>query len=235
MKATCLIADDEPLAVQLLQKYTHELGTLELVGTSNSAMEVTNFLHQNHVDLLFLDIQMPKLTGIELLKVLRTPPAVIITTAHREYALEGYNLDIVDYLLKPISFDRYTAAVERFYTRQKNSFNNQLNLIASPTENLLLLKSGTTIQQINTQTVLYIESMKDYIQIHFEDGKKSMIKYKISQLENELPTGFIRAHKSFIVNTKKVTVYGTSQLEIGNICIPVGLRHRSSVKMFLNM
>lgn len=234
MKATCCIADDEPLAVQLLQNYLQELGTLDLVGTCSSAMEVTNFLHLNHVDLLFLDIQMPKLTGIELLKIFKTPPAVILTTAHREYALEGYNLDIVDYLLKPISFDRFIAAVERYYTRKKNSFHNQLNVISSPTENFLLLKSGTTTQQINTQAVLYIESLKDYIQIHFEDGKKSMLKYKIGQLENELTSDFIRVHKSFIVNTKKVTVFSTSQIEIGDIRIPVGHRHKLAVKMFLN-
>jgi len=148
--------------------------------------------------------------------------------------LEGYNLDIVDYLLKPISFDRFIAAVERYYTRKKNSFHDQSNVISAPTENLLLLKSGATTQQINTHAVLYIESLKDYIKIHFEDGKKSMLKYKIGQLENELASGFIRVHKSFIVNSKKVTVFSTTQIEIGDVSIPVGHKHKLAVRIFLN-
>ncbi|RNL86293.1 DNA-binding response regulator [Sinomicrobium pectinilyticum] len=234
MKATCVIADDEPLAVQLLQQYLHELGTLHLIGTCSSAMEVINMLRRNQVDLLFLDIQMPKLTGIELLKILKNPPAVIITTAHREYALEGYDLDVVDYLLKPITFDRFIAAVERYYTRKKTSLNDSLTVSLSPAENLLLLKLGSKSQQINTQAVLYLESLKDHIKIHFEHGKKLIVKYKISQLENELPSEFIRVHKSFIVNSRKVTVFSASQLEIGDICIPVGHSYKTTVKMFLN-
>lgn len=197
-------------------------------------MEVTSFLHQNHVDLFFLDIQMPKLSGIELLKVLKAPPAVIITTAHREYALEGYNIDVVDYLLKPITFDRFVSAVERYYARNKTRHSNQSILISPSTENFLLLKSGATIHQINTNAVLYIESLKDYIKIHFEDNRINILKYKIGQLENELSTNFIRVNKSFIINTNKVTVFNNSQIEIGNVSIPVGFNYKLAIKKILN-
>lgn len=233
MKATCLIADDEPLAVQLLQKYVLELDTLHLAGTCSNAMEVINFLHQNQVDLLFLDVQMPKLTGIELLKVLKTPPAVIITTAHREYALEGYDFDIVDYLLKPISFDRFMAAIEKFYQRKKHNLPLLSTVNLPATEKFIQLQSGTKTYQVNEQVILYVESLKDYIQIHFEDGKKLMIKYKIGQLENELSSSFIRVHKSYIVNKNKVTVFTTTQIELKTISIPVGNNYKSAVEIFL--
>lgn len=233
-KITCCIVDDEPQAIILLKTYLQEFENLDLIGECSSAIEVTNFLRQNHVDLMFLDIQMPKFTGIELLKILKNPPAVILTTAHREYALEGYNLDIVDYLLKPITFDRFILAIERFYTRTKGGFKNQLNLISPQSNNLILLKSGATTQQINMLNVLYVESLKDYLLIHFENGKEVRFKYKIGQLESELIPCFVRVHKSFIVNTEKVTVFSYSEIWLSDICIPVGQKYKIALRTFLN-
>ena len=177
MKATCLIVDDEPLAVQLLKKHVTELDGLELIGTCGNAIEASSFLMQHQVELLFLDIQMPKLTGIELLKILKSPPAVIITTAHREYALEGYNFDIVDYLLKPITFERFMAAVEIFYRRKPYGLQPHPNKSPQVTEKFIYLKSGAKTHQVNEQAIVYIESLKDYIQINFYDDKKLLIKY----------------------------------------------------------
>lgn len=226
MNAKCLIVDDEPLAIQLLQKHVHESGLLELSGSCSNAMEASAFLRIHKVDLLFLDIQMPKLTGIELLRMLKPAPAVIFTTAYRDYALDGYELDIVDYLLKPISFERFMASVEKFYRRWNNNVIEDLsNSHSAPQQ--LLLQSGTKTYQVNEADIVFIESFKDYIQIHFTDGKKLMIKYKIGQLELELSANFLRVHKSFIVHKNRITVFGNQSIELGDISVPVGNHYKS--------
>ncbi len=232
MNATCLIVDDEPLANQLLQKHVHESGLLELSGSCSNAMEASAFLRVNKVDLLFLDIQMPKLTGIELLRMLKPAPAVIFTTAYRDYALDGYELDIVDYLLKPISFERFMASVEKFYRRWANGITEDVsNNHSSP--QALLLQSGTKTYQVNEADIVFIESFKDYVQLHFTDGKKLMIKYKIGQLELELSANFIRIHKSYIVRKNRITVFGNQSVELGDISVPVGNHYKSFLEQLL--
>lgn len=144
--------------------------------------------------------------------------------------MEGYNLDVVDYLLKPITFDRFVAAVERYYARNKARHTNQSILIAPSTEIFLLLKSGATTHQININAVLYFESLNTYIKIYFEDSTINVLKYKIGQLANELPIHFIRVHKSFIINTKKVSLFSNSHIEIGKVTIPVGFSYKLAVK-----
>ncbi len=230
MIANCLIADDEPLAVELLKKYVHELGTLKLVGTCSNAMEVSSFLHHNQVDLLFLDIQMPKLSGIELLKVLKSPPGIIITTAHREYALEGYEFDIVDYLLKPITFERFVASIEKFYLRKKNILTAQSALSPTIQEKFIHIKSGTKTHQINLDIITYIESLKDFIKINFDDGKRMLVKYQIGQIEIKLPSNFIRVHRSYIINRKKITTFTSTHMEIGSNSIPIGQNYKNKVE-----
>jgi len=233
MNATCLIVDDEPLAIQLLQKHIQESGLLELSGSCSHAMEASAFLRTNKVDLLFLDIQMPKLTGIELLRMLKPAPAVIFTTAYRDYAMEGYELDIVDYLLKPITFERFMAAVEKFYRRKNNSVADESANKQPLPQKLLQLQSGVKIYQVDEADIVFIESFKDYIQLHFSDGKKLMIKYKIGQLENELSTDFVRVHKSFIVHKKKITVFSNQAVELGGLSIPVGNHYKAFVEQLL--
>jgi two-component system, LytTR family, response regulator len=235
MIANCLIADDEPLAVELLKKYVLELGTLKLAGTCSNAMEVSSFLHHNQVDLLFLDIQMPKLTGIELLKVLKSAPSVIITTAHREYALEGYEFDVVDYLLKPITFERFVASIEKFYLRKKNSLTIPSAFSKTTQEKFILLKSGTKTHQINIDIITYIESQKDFIKINFDDGKKMLVKYQIGQLEVKLPPDFIRVHRSYIINKKKITTFTSTHIEMGNFSIPIGQNYKSILEDSLGL
>jgi len=233
MNATCLIVDDEPLAIQLLQKHIHESGLLELSGSCAHAMEASAFLRTNKVDLIFLDIQMPKLTGIELLRMLKPTPAVIFTTAYRDYAMEGYELDIVDYLLKPISFERFMASVEKFYRRRNN---NTVEVAASNhllPQKLILLQSGTKTYQVNEADIVFIESLKDYIQLHFTDGKKLMIKYKIGQLEYELSSDFLRVHKSYIVHKNRITVFSSQTIELGSFSVPVGNHYKGFVEELL--
>ncbi|TWI80129.1 LytTR family two component transcriptional regulator [Lacibacter cauensis] len=235
MKATCLIVDDEPLAVQLLKKHVSEMDNLLLAGTCTNAVEASSFLKQHRVELLFLDIQMPRITGIDFLKALQFPPAVIITTAHREYALEGYNLDIVDYLLKPITFERFLASVERFWRRNQNNNRTPLTDITVPGDIYLSIKSGTKIYQFNESEIVYIESIRDFIQIHFRDEKKLMLKYRISQIEAELSGSFIRVHKSYIVNKKSITTLSANTIEMGKMIIPVGERFKTEVERFLKL
>lgn len=232
MKTTCLIADDEPLAVQLLQKYVNDTEVLTLSGSCNNALEVVAFLHQKRVDLLFLDIQMPKLSGLELLKILRDPPAVIITTAHRDYALQGYDFDVVDYLLKPITFERFLAAVEKFNHRKTQFFKNYPSKISIESENFIHLKSGVKTHQLNQKDIVYIESLKDFVQIHLIEGKKIIIKYKLGQLEYELSEDFARVHKSFIVNKNRVTAFTSTQLELGGVVIPIGSSYKAGVEKY---
>lgn len=235
MKDTCLIADDEPLAVQLLQKYVIDTGVLELCGTCSNALEVSSFLHQKKVDLLFLDIQMPKLTGLELLKVLKNPPAIIITTAHRDYAVQGYEYDIVDYLVKPITFERFVAAIEKYKRRKPQGILNQLNEAVANQEKVIHLRSGVKTYQLNEGEIVYVESLRDYVHIHFTNKKELMIKYKIGQLENELSKKFIRVHKSFIVNKNKITAFTTTQIELGGVIIPIGSSYRAIVETYFRV
>jgi two-component system LytT family response regulator len=226
MKVKCLLVDDEPLAIQLIQKHIDQLDSFEVVGTCGNAVKALELLRSTPVDLLFLDIKMPQISGIDFLKTLRNPPAVIITTAYREFAIEGYDLDLIDYLLKPITFDRFFKAIERYLR-----LNNQSSPILLPPtdQQFMYLKSGGKFHKLNIDEVLYIESLKDYVVAHCV-GNKVTAKYKISDLEAELQgKGFLRIHRSYLVNLKKVTAFTTYDIEIGNTEIPVGASYKEYV------
>lgn len=223
MKASCLLVDDEPLAIQLLQKHVQEFGTLQLAGTCTNAVEAMAFLQQYSVDLLFLDIQMPKLTGLEMLKALKNPPAVIITTAYREYAMEGFDLDVIDYLLKPITFIRFSQAIDKYFRLHKK----RESVAQDPTkEKSVLIKSGAKTYQLAENEILYIESIRDYVKLHKEDGTSLLLKYKISQLDQELSKNFVRVHKSFLINKTKIISYTAAEIEIGATIIPIGAQYK---------
>lgn len=226
-KIKCLLVDDEPLAIQLMKNHVALLDTFEVAGTCGNAIKALEFLRSNQVDLIFLDIKMPQLTGIEFLKTLKNPPAVIITTAYREYAVEGYDLDIVDYLLKPITFDRFFKAIDR-YLRLKS-----LPLPSAPvpaaTEDFIYIKTGNKFRKLHTSDILYVESFKDYIIIHCNDQQINA-KYKISDIEMELQgKNFLRIHRSYIVNLKKITAFTPHDIEIGAKEIPIGTNYKEYV------
>lgn len=223
MKASCLLVDDEPLAIQLLQKHVQEFDTLQLAGSCTNAVEAMAFLQQYSVDLLFLDIQMPKLTGLEMLKALKNPPAVIITTAYREYAMEGYDLDVIDYLLKPITFIRFSQAIDKFFRLHRK----RESILQDPTkEKTVSIKSGAKTYQLEENEILYVESIRDYVKLHKVDGSSLLLKYKISQLDQELSDSFIRVHKSFLVNKNKISSYTAAEIEIGATIIPIGAQYK---------
>ncbi|WP_293311949.1 LytR/AlgR family response regulator transcription factor [Pedobacter sp. UBA5917] len=227
MKVRCLLVDDEPLAIQLIQNHIRLLDTFEVVGTCSNAIKALELLRSTPVDLLFLDIKMPQITGIDFLKTLKNPPAVIITTAYREYAIEGYDLDLIDYLLKPITFDRFFKAVDR-YLRLKNPIYQIENLKGKEAQ-FIHIKAGGKFHNLNKDEVLYIESLKDYITIHCAD-RKITAKYKIGDLETELSgKEFLRIHRSFIVNMKKISAFTNYDIEIGTKELPIGASYKEYV------
>lgn len=228
MKVRCLLVDDEPLAIQLVKNHLEQLELFEVVATCSNAIKALEVLRSTTIDLLFLDIKMPQLTGIDFLKTLKNPPAVIITTAYREFALDGYDLDIVDYLLKPITFDRFFKAIDRYLRIVQTP--QPTTLVASASaEQFIYIKAGTKFHKLYAHDILYVESLKDYVIIHCTQQKLNA-KYKISDMEIELKIfDFLRIHRSFIVNPKKITAFTVNDIEIGTQEIPIGTNYKEYV------
>ena len=234
MKVQCLIIDDEPLAASLIEDYVSKVPQLETVAICTNALDAFEILKTKKIDLLFLDIQMPTLTGIEFLKSLRNPPKVILTTAYREYAIESYELEVLDYLLKPISFNRFFQAIDKYFKTAE--FIKTSPLEEEPKEdatNYLYVNMNKKHHKVLFHDILYVESLKDYIRIH--TSKNSiMTKEKISDFEEMLPSTFLRTHRSYIVNTQKVTAFTSQDVEIGKLEIPIGISYKKQVLAILN-
>lgn len=230
-KIRCLLVDDEPLAIALLQKHVEQIDFLEVAGTCANAVKALDILRNQGIDLLFLDIRMPKISGLDFLKTLRHPPKTIITTAYREYALDGYDLDIVDYLLKPITFDRFFKAIERYLRSSEQA----PPLAAGIAEaQFIHIKSGYKHLKINLADILYIESQKDYVKIHTAE-KEVVAKHKISDLDQELAgKGFLRIHRSFLINVKNITAFTANDIEMGKLEIPIGESYKELVFKILS-
>jgi two-component system LytT family response regulator len=234
MKVRCLIVDDEPLAIRLIEKHIAQIESFEVVATCNTAMKAFEILNKESIDLLFLDIKMPSITGIDFLKSLKNPPQTIFTTAYRNYALESYDLDIVDYLLKPITFDRFFKAVERYFRENPITPPPAPPSKAAAVDSFIIVKSGSKYHKIAVNTILYIESLKDYIKIHTKDNR-IVSKYKISEIEKELADKvFLRVHRSYIVNITKVNAFTQHDIEIGAVEIPIGISYKGKVLEVLN-
>ncbi|KZS42391.1 two-component system response regulator [Aquimarina aggregata] len=228
----CLLIDDESPAISLLKNHIEMLNDLEVVGSCHSAIEAFEILKKKRVDLVFLDIEMPVLKGIDFLKTLKSPPKVIITTAYREYALEGYDLDIVDYLLKPISFDRFIKAVDRYYERTPGVSTNPVELTSN--DAFFFVNVNKKHIKIWYNDVLYIESLKDYIKIH-TTHQKIVVKSNIGKIEPQLPEEhFVRIHRSYIIAIDKITAYTQKDIEIDNIEIPIGSSYAAKVFALLS-
>ena len=216
-KYKCLIVDDEELARELITTHLNQLPDFEIVAVCASAIEASSVLKTESVDLMFLDIEMPVLKGIEFLKNLANKPKVIFTTAHREYAIESYELNVVDYLLKPIVFTRFFKAIEKFLDIQ--TVEKPANKKEETTH--MFVQSNKKNIKVLFEDILYIESIKDYIRIHTL-ASKLVIKHGISAFEEKLDNRFIRVHRSYIVNSQKVTAYTKQDIEINKIEIPIG-------------
>ncbi|UFH34521.1 LytR/AlgR family response regulator transcription factor [Flavobacterium acetivorans] len=230
-----LIVDDEPIAHRIIENYCENLPYLEKKGSCYNAFEALQFLNEDTVDLLFLDINMPKLSGFDFLKTLPNPPKIIVTTAYKEFAFEGYELNVSDYLLKPFSFDRFLKAINKTFDSAQNKKSN-VTLPPNETEpsiNSFFLKGNKKHHQIHFEDLLFIEAYGHYTKVYL---KNEMIvsPQKISDLEQLLPkTNFIRTHKSFIVAKDKIKQIEGNRILIDKYKVPIGQTYKENIMMLL--
>lgn len=226
MKFKCLIVDDEPLARKLIISHVSRVEGLELAGECRDAIEANNFLRNHPVDLIFLDIQMPEVDGLRFVGTLKNPPAVIFTTAFRDFAPEAFDLDVIDYLLKPISFDRLLKAINKFFDRRKEPF---LTTVSSERiDRYIYLKADRKMHKIDVQDIVYLESMDEYVKVHLK-GKVLVTRENISTLEGKLSgDSFVRIHRSFIVSTKSVSSVASDGVEVAGKLLPFGRAYKLS-------
>lgn len=232
MKTKCFIIDDEPLARALIRNHLEKLENFEIVAECCDAMQALNELRHHQVDLMFLDIQMPQITGIEFLRTLKKPPKVILTTAYREYALDGFELDVVDYLLKPITFERFLKAVNKFYEISQDDIQyapTPAQSIPDSAETFIYVKENKKVMKVNFHEILYIEGLSEYVQIYTRKNK-IITKTSMTNMEEKLPAdSFLRIHKSFIVSLPSIDAYTTSSIEINGKEIPIGRSYKNTV------
>ncbi|MEP6466335.1 MAG: LytTR family DNA-binding domain-containing protein [Parafilimonas sp.] len=238
-KIICLAVDDEPPALQVIEKYIAAVPVLELKAAANNAIDASSILQQNKIDLIFLDIQMPQLLGTDFIRSLINPPKVIFTTAFRKYAVDGFELDAVDYLLKPISFERFLKAVNKVM---------RLNIIApehdlpfkipqtnTDADTFVYLRADRKNIKINFDDILFIESLKDYIKVVTKE-KTVITKQSISSLEESLPIHlFVRTHRSYIVSINKIESYTNELVQIGKYELPISRSYKHEVEKILKM
>lgn len=227
-KIQCLVVDDEPLAIALIKKHIEMVPELECVGSCVTPMEAFSTLRSKKVDLIFLDIQMPVISGIEFVKSLEQRPAIIFTTAYREYAVESYELEVVDYLLKPIGFVRFFKAVNKYLKLEKALEPVQESMTSKAQGDYIFVNVNRKNVKIHLDEILYIESLKDYLRIHIA-AESIVTKEKISEFINKLPRHFLRVHRSFIVNMDQVTAYSANDIEIDEKEIPIGISYKREV------
>ncbi|MDP4261396.1 MAG: LytTR family DNA-binding domain-containing protein [Bacteroidota bacterium] len=223
----CIIIEDEPLAVKVLSDYILQVPFLELQGTFKDAIRATDFLRENDTNLIFLDIHLPKLKGMAFLKTLPHPPAVIITTAYHQYAVEGFNLNVTDYLLKPFDFERFLVAVTRVKTGQRD----KQPLHEHPeTKDYLFLNVQKKKVKILFAEIVYIESQREYIKI-ITTKKEYISKMSTNEIEHLLPVHlFKRIHRSFIVSISKIESYTAEAVEVNGVSIPIGRGYRDVIE-----
>ncbi len=236
-KITCIIVDDEPLARDVIETFISRIDGLELIGTCADALEAFNLISKKDIDLVFLDINMPEITGIDFLKDLNPSPKVIFTTAYSNHAVDAFNLEAVDYLLKPIEFSRFLKAVNKVFKElipihQKNS-KTKPQSYSSYQETFLYLKVEKKMQKVFLKDIQYIESLRNYIKIKMVD--RELIAYKsISKIEETLPgKKFLRVHRSFIVGIDFIDSFSPSEIDIKGVKIPVGRNYKETVKDIL--
>ncbi len=223
MNFKCLIVDDAPLALEVIQTHLKKLDMFEIVASCNNAIEAFNILSSTHIDLIFLDIELPGIKGTDFLGSLAMPPKVIFTTAYREYALEGYELNVVDYLLKPITFERFIKAVNKFLQIKNPTLSeNSTNLSSKKENNFIYVNKNKKVYKIRLDDIIYIESQKDYICIFLENDEL-VVKHTISTIEKELPENdFLRIHRSFIISLKHIKGFTANTIDLGLKEIPIG-------------
>ena len=228
MNIRCLIIDDEPLAQRVIERFAENIPFLDILQKCNSAIEAIEELQDRQVDLIFLDINMPRLSGMDFLKTLKNPPLVIITTAYPEFAIQGYELDVVDYLMKPFAFDRFYQAIQKAEDLLKGKHHRQPeNKEAEKQEDtFIFVKSSKKTFKVNLNDILYIEALGDYVKIFTAD--KMIVSYQsLKNIETMLPSkSFPRIHKSFIIALSRIDMIEGNHVKIKDRLIPIGTNYK---------
>lgn len=236
MKTRCLIVDDEPLARDLLRNHLEKLESFEIVAECCNAMKALQALQKFKVDIMFMDVEMPQISGIDFLKALKNPPKVIITSAHSEYAINGFELDIVDFLLKPVKFERFLKAVNKLYQLREEEIPSakSQSQTGRSEDDFIYVKENKKMVRVYLNEILYIEGLSEYVQIHTED-KKLVTKTSMTNMEEKLPSpDFMRIHKSYIVSLSKIEAFTATTIDVPAKELPIGRSYKNSVFETLN-
>jgi DNA-binding LytR/AlgR family response regulator len=231
MKFNCLIVDDEPIAQQILEKYISQIEALQLVWKCNNAFEALNVLHREKIDVLFLDIKMPSLTGLDMLKTLQNPPKVILTTAFSEFGAESYEYGITDYLLKPIPFERFLKAVNKILIPQNTPLATTQTEEKAEEPIFMFFKADKKIHKFYFTDILFVEGSGNYVKIHTLNEKPLMVLDKLTELQDKLPKKqFIRVHKSFIINVLHIQKIEGNMIKIEDKVIPISATFKPNLE-----
>ncbi|WP_028890171.1 LytR/AlgR family response regulator transcription factor [Tenacibaculum ovolyticum] len=226
-KLQCVIVDDEPVAREIIASFIEKTPNIELIKMCKNASEAILFMQKNEIDLYFLDINMPEITGLSLAKIIDKKSKIIFTTAYRDYAVDGFNLNVVDYLLKPISFDRFLQAIQKVFNLQISKKTNDIKKETS--NNYIFVRADRKMVKINFNNILYIESLGDYVKI-FTENSMITTRETISNLETKLASyKFIRIHRSYIISLEKITSYTNEFIEISKKALPISRSYKKYV------
>jgi len=226
-KITCLIVDDEPEARDIIQNHLSKIDHVQVMGTCSNAIEAFNYINSHEIDLIFLDINMPEISGISFAKSINASIKIIFTTAYREYAIEGFDLHAVDYLLKPISFERLLNAVTNYFEIYHKT--NTVAIEKAPTSDFIFVRSDRRMKKINFSDIQFIESYSDYLKIHCNE-ETIVTRENISTIESKLPQNdFLRTHRSFIIAVAKIHSYTNEEIIIGKKSIPISRTYKDQV------
>lgn len=233
-KVNCIIVDDEPMAREILVTYITRITNLNLIKSCSSAIEALNLINDKNVDLLFLDINMPEISGLSLAKSTHKKTKIIFTTAYREYAADGFDLQAIDYLLKPIAFDRFLQAVDKFLEIPSTLKNHPIENKSFTNNNFIFVRVDRKMLKIDFDSILYIESLSDYIKIHTKN-KTIVTRETITNIQTKLPTtSFLRIHRSFIISISSINSYTNEYIEINKKAIPISRSYKEEVLNKLN-
>lgn len=230
----CIIIDDEPIAIRIIKKHLSEFSNFEIIAECSNALDAMPILSSKKTDLIFCDIQMPQITGVDFVKSLRNPPKVIFTTAYRDYAIDAFELQVIDYLLKPISFERFAKAINNFLEHVSTPLNEE-NFVENEKNNtdFIFLKADKKFHKVNLSDILYFESLGDYV-IAIINDKKIITKERIGHLASQLlAKSFIQIHRSYIVSISKIEAVGPGFIEINRKKLPVGRNYKPLLKKLL--
>ena len=235
MKLQCLLIDDEPPALKVLESHIAQIGGLEVVAQCSNAIEAMDILHSKPVDVMFLDIKMPKIIGTRFLQNLPRPPKVIFVTAYREYAVDAYELDAVDYLVKPVSFERFFKAVNRLKLSMGTAVTTEENVYRNNPAAFVYLKVDKDMQKIFINDIRYIESWRDYVKVFQTTSKYLLVKQSISSIESLLSEHrFLRIHRSYIISSQHITSYNHAAVQLHDKELPIGRLYKPAVMERLN-